>query len=300
MARNYRVVLAHGRAAQFEIPSTQSAQWAEALKFAMSRVNSPFASSVQVDYAYFGDIWRPDVQHDSPTFKTKNRTQISFDRTTGRIVETPPSPQPGGLGAGTRAAHAFLPDWILGPILRRAIPDVFQYLEDDEYQAKSDERLITACAATAAGPGADLIVGFSMGSIVGYHVLARPPAGFPVQSFITVGSPIGLGPINRPLRQQLDAEKTPFPPGVRLWLNIWNDDDVATGIHGDQLAELFPDVAPPDGFGARAIQSGRNYGMGPSGLNQLAAHNALDYLSSLAMGVALHTALRDLETADGG
>ena len=293
MAKTYRVVLAHGRAAQFEIPAEQSQQWTWALQFALQRVKSRFASSVMVEYAYFGDIWRPDVKGDAPSFRTTDRTEVSLKNDNSEIEETAPQPGAAGIGVGAKLADALLPDWALGQALRPALPDVFQYLENPAYRKATNERLVEKCKGTTP----TILVGFSMGSIVGYEVLREAKPTFPVHSFITVGSPIGLGPVNRPLRELAKADKTPFPASIRLWLNIWNDDDLATGIHGDDLAKMFPDTQKKENQRPRFIQSARNFGLGPAPLNPVAAHNAMDYLSSLAMGVALHTVMLDLEKA---
>jgi hypothetical protein len=295
MANGYKVILAHGRAAQFDIPAEQSQQWTWALQFSLQRVQSRFASAVTVDYAYFGDIWRPDVRNEAPVFRTTNRTEVSLKDGTHDIKETAPQPVPAGVGLGTRLADALLPDFALGLALRPVLPDVFQYLENPEYQQATNARLVDACKDKVP----TILVGFSMGSIVGYEVLREAGQDFPVRSFITVGSPIGLGPVNRPLRKLANADKTPFPPYIRLWLNIWNDDDLATGIHGDELARMFPDTREDEEQRPRTIQSARNFGLGPALLNPAAAHNAMDYLSSLAMGVALHTAMLDIDKAGG-
>jgi pimeloyl-ACP methyl ester carboxylesterase len=286
MTRRYSVVLAHGRAAEFEIPAIQSQQWAEALRFALTRVESRFAPDVDLHYASFGDLWRPDVREEFPVYRTSHRVRVTVDGDPPRIAETRGGPQPGALGDISRGADTLLPDWALGRMLRPAIRDVFQYLEDAEFRTEANARLISTCMQYSAV----VLVGFSMGSIVGYEMLRTAAEAFPVREFITVGSPIGLGPVNRPLRDLSGAAKTPFPPGVRLWLNIWNEDDVATGIHGQALADMFVDPS-----GEREIQSAQNFGRAASASNVFGAHDALDYLSSLAMGVALHTALLDVE-----
>lgn len=290
MADRFSIVLAHGRAAQFEIPAIQSQQWAQALLFALNRVGSRFASQVDVRYAYFGDFWRSDIAHPAPVFSTAAGDRVAFEGDPPALKVTMAEPQPGGFGGVATAADLLLPDWILGGILRRAIPDVFQYLEDAGIRRNCNDRLVETCRAADAG----ILVGFSMGSIVGYETLRTAPGDFPVKTLVTCGSPLGLGPINRSLRE-LAGGPTPFPPNLRLWLNLWSGSDVATGIHGQALADLFVDAAS-----GRAIQDGENFGHTAAPDNVLAAHDALDYLSSIAMGVALHTALIDLEAARGG
>jgi hypothetical protein len=289
----YEIVLAHGKGAQFEIPAIQSEQWAAALKFSLARVDSKFAQDVNVEYAYFGDITRTDAARDLPKFLTSKGDLVSFDAESKRInVTTPFEPGAAAVGAGSRIVDKVLPDWILGRMLRPQLPDVFQYLEDSGYRIDTNARLIEKCV----DHGASVIVGFSMGSIVGYDVLRIADHTFPVKALITAGSPIGMGPVNRPLRELASAEQTPmFPRHLRLWINLWSDSDAATGIHGDELAAMFPDESDR----GRTIQSGQNYGRTATPTNVFGAHDPLDYLSSLAMGIALHTALLDAEAAGG-
>jgi hypothetical protein len=282
----FSVVLVHGRAAAFEIPSSQSRQWADALRFALLRVESRFANRIVPSYASYGDLWREDRRAAPPVFITPGGTRVTVSGDPPAVHEAPVGPQPAGVGALTALADAILPDAALGGVLRLALPDVFEYLEDRAIREEADARLIDACRASDAA----VLVGFSMGSIVGYHVLQSAPPDFPVRAFITIGSPLGLGPVNRPLRKLTPGDRTPFPPHLRMWLNIWNADDVATGVHGRALADLFPD---PDG--GRTIQEAENAGRHAAATNVFGAHDALDYLSSLAMGTALHAALLDAE-----
>lgn len=69
MAARPRIVLAHGRAAQFDIPDSTSRLWADALRLSLLRVGSKYADQVDVDYAYFGGFWRTDTKHASPRFR---------------------------------------------------------------------------------------------------------------------------------------------------------------------------------------------------------------------------------------
>jgi hypothetical protein len=282
----FSVVLVHGRAAAFEIPAIQSRQWAEALRFSLARVGSRFADRVSVSYASFGDLWRPDVSGEPPAFVTPGRVRVTLAGDPPLVQEERLGPQPGAFGAAAAIADAVLPDFALGAVLRPILPDVFEYLEDASLRRRADSRVVRECNRTSAV----VLVGFSMGSIVGYHVLQSARPDFPVRAFITVGSPLGLGPVNRPLRRLTAGERTPFPPHLRMWMNIWNEDDVATGIRDRALADLFPD---PEG--RRTIQSAQNAGKSAAATNPFAAHDALDYLSSLAMGAALHAALLDAE-----
>lgn len=290
MAGRTRIVLAHGRAAEFEIPATTSKLWADALRLSLMRVGSEFASKIDVDYAYFGDLWRPDALHDSPAFRDSAGRSYTVElEPVPRIVVAPAPPGPAGpaLVGDLAALAGQLPDVVLKGLLKGVIPDLFEYLEDPGIQAKVDLVVRDACSK----PAATVLVGFSMGSVVGYNVLRTAPAAFPVKAFITCGSPIALGPVYGDVKRMAGGA-TPFPPHVSLWLNRWSDSDAATGIHGDPMTALFPGSAP-----RQAIQHAQNWGRTAQPMSPFRAHDALDYLSSIAMGVALHTALADARSS---
>jgi hypothetical protein len=270
------IVLAHGRAADLEIAATASRLWTDALIQGLQRVGSEYADRVQVDYAFFGGLWRRDAGRAMPQYKDADGKPFTVALTpTPHVVPGKPGIVERGLGDIGRFAAKIAPDAAMEGLLSKAIPDVFDYLDDQERRDAANAIVAKACTDA----GARVLVGFSMGTIVGYDVLRTAPAGFPVKAFVTCGSPIALEPIHKRL---VPGGPTPFPPVIDLWLNIWNDDDVATGIHGEELAALFP---------GGTIQDAEAFGRAPSPTNIFAAHNAIDYLSSLAAGLAIHVAL---------
>jgi len=122
---------------------------------------------------------------------------------------------------------------------------------------------------------------FADKAVVPYAIgVLRAAAGaLALKAFLTCGSPIGMKPIHQRL---LKDGPTPFPTGLDLWINVWNEDDVATGVRGEELAALFE---------GGEVQGVETVGREPSFTNPFAAHNAPDYLSSLTMGLALHAAI---------
>ena len=279
MSQSVTVVLAHGRAAELEIAATMSRLWADALVQGLDRVGSPHASTVRVEYAFFGGLWRPDAAKPMPLFRDGAGRAYAVALSPSPHVEEVPEAEAGqalpGLATGAKVLAQLAPEFALERLLRQAIPDVFDYLDEPKMRRLANGIVTDTCVENRAA----VLVGFSMGTVVGYDVLRTAPNGFPVSSFVTCGSPIGMEPIRKRL---LENGGTPFPAQAKVWLNIWNEDDVATGIHGSELAKLFP---------GGVIQSARTWGRGPSPTNMFAAHNAIDYLSSLAMGLALHVAI---------
>jgi hypothetical protein len=278
MATPLRVVLAHGRAADLEIAASMSRLWGDALLQGLQRVGSPYADRVEVAYAFFGGLWRRDADTDKPKPKFAGVDGEEYTvRLTPDAAVIPVTEVEFGIPLGpiSRFVTKILPEKALEGLLATAIPDVFDYLDQATWRNAAN----TIVAKTCVDSGAKVLIGFSMGTIVGYDVLRSQGANLPVRAFLTCGSPIGMGPIHKRLAA---AGGTPFPASIGQWLNIWNDDDAATGIHGDELAALFP---------GGVIQSAQTWAREASPTNPFAAHNAPDYLSSLAMGLALHVAL---------
>lgn len=84
--------------------------------------------------------------------------------------------------------------------------------------------------------GKTVVVGHSLGSVVAYDVLRNTARQLDVSLFMTVGSPLGVGPIRRtmkPLR---------FPKNVVSWYNAFDERD-AVALHALDAA-TFP-VDPP-------------------------------------------------------
>lgn len=276
MAEPLTIVLAHGRAADLDIASTTSRLWEDAVRQGLRRIGSEYADSVEIRYAFFGGLWRRDAARAMPQFSDAGGRAYTVTLTPEpRVVPVEDGIVERGLGALGHFGASLLPDKALEALLARAIPDVFDYLDDAAWRRPTNAIVEKACRDAKAA----VLVGFSMASIVGYDVLRNADPAFPVRAFVTCGSPIGLDPIHRRLRT---SAGTPFPPNLDLWLNVWNEDDVATGVHGEELSRLFP---------GGTIQSAETVARTPSATNIFAAHNAIDYLSSLAMALAVHVSL---------
>jgi pimeloyl-ACP methyl ester carboxylesterase len=262
-----RVVILHGRAASMEIPDTFERDWVAAARYGLVRVEYEHADCVPISMPFYGKVWRPDEYVAEPEFD---------DGIHGRergLIHLP------DFG---RAVEAF-GEWIdgrtggSGRVLEHLLNDTEEYFDRSDLRADTDEIVRKACD----GPGEVVLVGFSMGSLVAYNVLAHAAVDFAVKSLVTCGSPIGDPGFQRHVAAIAPMGPLAFPGCLRMWVNIWNDDDPATRIH--ELTALFP--------GAHDIQSAPTRGRAPSPINPAAAHNGPDYLSSKALAAAVQTAL---------
>jgi len=262
-----KVVIAHGRDAAMQIPATMTPEWEAALRYGLERVGYRHHACIPISVPYYAAGWRPDEYFPVPRFSDGTGT-----------VTKPPEPI---SGEDEERALEFLyrllrlSDNVLSLLLK----DLDEYFQDEKLRNLTDGYVRDACL----GKDEVVLVGFSMGSIVGYHLLANEAPSFPVRSFITCGSPMV-----DPKMYQYVSDLTPdhiaiFPPSLRMWANIWDDDDPAT-THHDWTGRF----ASATGM---EVQSERSYGRAPQRTNPAAAHNPFDYFSSKTLAAAVATAL---------
>lgn len=85
-----------------------------------------------------------------------------------------------------------------------------------------------------------VLVGHSLGSIVGYEALCQMP-DHGVTTLITLGSPLGLRSIREAMSQRARDHAPGLPPGVLRWVNIYDPRDAVSLAGG--LAGYWPQVA---------------------------------------------------------
>ena len=118
-------------------------------------------------------------------------------------------------------------------VLEVFLRDLDEYFEQSDLRNRADDR-VASKARDHQGPV--ILVGHSMGSIVGYHALAgsaKPIGG--LYGLVTFGSPLGLPSLYS--RVQALVPGTPMPASLVGWQNVWNVKDFATVDH--DLRRLF-------------------------------------------------------------
>ncbi|MGR9154604.1 hypothetical protein ACU8L5_35875 (plasmid) [Rhizobium leguminosarum] len=98
--------------------------------------------------------------------------------------------------------------------IERFTRDVFVYLT----RTKVRKHINGMIGASFIGNPA-VVVGHSLGSVVGYDAIRNLP-GSSVSHYITLGSPLGIGPVMRVLHPIV------FPPNLLSWYNAYDDRDV--------------------------------------------------------------------------
>jgi len=94
--------------------------------------------------------------------------------------------------------------------------DVYVYLT-----CRAVQNAVDAIVAAELTAGPCVVVGHSLGSVVGYNVLRRIPEAVLVRRYVTVGSPLGVKAIKRRLDHPLA-----MPLTVSDWCNAMDERDV--------------------------------------------------------------------------
>ena len=279
------LVVTHGRDQTFQIPETEAREWQAALRFGLKRVEAPYHADLPFSFAFYGDLWRPDTPggaggrglEEAPPDTRQIQIELARDLATAAGLSLPPEPPANERGLWDALAGAVTTldnHFGLGEvILQRFLSDVAQYFSDDHLRTQVMDRVAQAIQAVN---GDVVLLGHSMGSIVGYDLLSRR-LELPVRALVTFGSPIGAATCRKHVANA--GGETPFPPRLPRWINLYYRQDIATVVR--LLAPYFPSGD------ARSVEDRETLGR-QAGVTDLAGgHDPLVYLSSMAMGEAI-------------
>ncbi len=243
-----RTVLVHGIAQQFKGPDTLLDEWLPSLRDGVSLAGGTPPTADEVAVAFYGDLFRPagrgiaepDLDATDIVDPFDLELLLSWWRTAAleepavpgpdadTRVRTPYPAQRALNALGHSASFARVADRAMVSDLRQ----VRRYLAEPELRSSIVQR-VEACVTEQTR----ILIGHSLGSVVAYEALCTNPQ-WPVEAFITLGSPLGLrGLIFERLRPAPVSGRGAWPGAVRSWTNIADRGDaVAAEKH---LAELF-------------------------------------------------------------
>jgi len=108
--------------------------------------------------------------------------------------------------------------WISASVIERVTTDVSAYLNRDHVRDVVHDIVRPALEGEPC-----VVVGHSLGSVVGYSLLVELGDTVDVPLYVTVGSPLGLKEIQARLEEYHALE---FPRGVSVWFNASDEKDV--------------------------------------------------------------------------
>lgn len=252
-----RLIFIHGRSQQGKDANELRRTWIDAWHRGLAAAGLDAPRDWDIRFPYYGNLLDQLVQHESaPTGATKRgepspggldpqllafETEVLTDiaQTQGIDPDSHFAGQPRERGLANwewvqallRALDEREPD-VGSAMIERHTRDVFYYLTLPHVRQKIDDLILAEMT-----PGPCIVVGHSLGSVVGYNVLHQTPPGVVVKRYVTVGSPLGVHAVNRRLKQPLS-----MPPAVADWYNAMDERDVVA--LRDLTGQVFHGVTP--------------------------------------------------------
>lgn len=236
------LVLVHGRAQQRKDPEALRRSWIDALRIGLGAERSKILDNIEIVLPFYGDSldrFLIQLEGSMPADIIVRGDGSDIDERYRKFHADVVSETAAILGITQAQVDLFLSDEVRqrGPLnwswvqsLLRAvdmIPGVSAHVIErctrDVYAYLSITRVrndINTVVERAIPAGRTVILGHSLGSVVAYDVLRGSRRRYDVPLFMTVGSPLGVGPIRRTLAPLL------FPPGVKDWYNAFDPRDV--------------------------------------------------------------------------
>lgn len=286
------LVLVHGRAQQGRDPAELTRIWLDTLRLGLGRERSAILTEVDVKLPFYGDVLDGFVQgmqgsipadiivrgdlagidEDYRRFHAEMvegvRLNLNLTEAQAELFMVDAVRERGALNwewvqALLRAADT-IPGVSAGAI-ERFTRDVYLYLSSAKVR-----KAVNGIVDAAIPSGKTVVVGHSLGSVVAYDVLRTATRPLDIPLYVTVGSPLGVGPIRRtlmPLR---------FPARVKSWYNALDERDTVA-LHPLDAA-TFP-IDPPV----------ENYTKVRNGTEN--AHGIAGYLNDPIVAKRIHDAL---------
>ncbi len=273
-----RVVCVHGIAQQYESAETLLARWAPALRGGVGLAGGALAPE-DIGMAFYGVVFRPSGKGDAiPDFApgdVEDPLEIELLQAWVHGADAEQDSEVALKGfKGTRGVAAMLQAVartpFFGDVALRAViwhlKQVRRYLTDPEIRQRTRQAILNSVSDDTR-----VLVGHSLGSVVAYETLCAQPE-LPVRTLVTLGSPLGVGPLGRRLEPPVARGSGVWPRGIRQWFNIADRADV---VAVEKALGVFfgPDVVD------RLVQNGAT------------AHDAQPYLTAVETGDAINAGL---------
>jgi hypothetical protein len=235
-----KLIFIHGRAQEGKDPKVLQDLWQRTLEKGFQKAGLTWPPGVRVEFPFYGDTLDKLVhQLNSPlvddvikrgaeqdTTEAEFRGELLYEIAQGSGIKDADI-QAKYIG-DVQAKGPQNWEWVQailksldntpigGPVLDLFTRDVYVYLTN-----RNVRKAIDAVVAPFLTEDPCVVVGHSLGTVVGYNVLRKASPQVEVKRYVTVGSPLGL----KAIKQRLDTPLE-MPRGTRDWYNAFDERDV--------------------------------------------------------------------------
>lgn len=288
------LVFVHGRSQQGRDPEKVKAEWLSTLALGLGIERAKRLQDVDIRFPFYGDLLEefaaemdkglpPDILmrgeeltqdekfaefEREVALRLKEQLGLTDEQVDAEIIEIARKRGPLNwewVQAIMRAADKI--PGISATSIERQTRDVYMYLTRSKIR-----QTINDVVASQIPSSSTVVVGHSLGSVVAYDVLRTVKSPKKIPLYVTVGSPLGVGPISRVLLPHV------FPPNVGHWFNASDDRDV---VALNPLTKAYFDITPEI----------ENYHGVKNGTNN--AHGIVGYLNDPKVAAKIFAGLFD-------
>jgi hypothetical protein len=235
-----KLIFIHGRAQEGKDPKVLQDLWQRTLEKGFDKAGLTWPPGVRVEFPFYGDTLDDLVKKlNSPlvddvirrgakqdTTEADFRGELLYEIAQGYGIKD--ADIQAKYSGDIQAKGPLNWEWVQailkalddtpvgGPVLDLFTRDVYVYLTIGKVREKIDELV-----APFLTEGPCVVVGHSLGTVVGYNVLRNANPQVEVRRYVTVGSPLGL----KAIKQRLDTPLE-MPRGTRHWYNAFDERDV--------------------------------------------------------------------------
>ncbi|MBB5857440.1 hypothetical protein ACFQ05_31530 [Amycolatopsis umgeniensis] len=285
-----QIVMCHGIGYQFKHRETGYSDWYKALHDSMSDACLPVPSSEAISTVFYGNCYRSQNSKGSdnrdelaqiPNLKVQDLTdplEVELLQTLAAGVSTL---APDGKGLMQSALRRLEKSERLGRPPARLVlwllRQVRRYLDpEDSVRGCAQQRF-----ARVVTPDTRVVIAHSLGSVVAYEALCGDHPDWNIETFVTLGSPLGLKAVQERLVPRPSAAEGDSTPKVRRWVNVAASDDPIALVK--ELKPAFGDIVEDQLVVNTPVFNPQRYVLG--------SHSVLRYITTAELAEAVDQAL---------
>jgi len=237
-----RLLLVHGIAQGGKKPADLEKVWIDTLQAGYRKADIPWPDSLRVDFPFYGDALDARVAKsklplpqqivpkggEAPSgYEDFVRSALAEMKESADISDAEVAAEAGPIPAAEKGIQNWRLTQALARVIDKRLPNftsitIERYLRDVYLYVsnRSVAKEINAIVESKLTGEPTVVIGHSLGSVVGYRVLLEQGAKVKLRRYITLGSPLGI----RTISSRLGVLK--YPSADLNWYNAYDRGDI--------------------------------------------------------------------------